>query len=66
MNEQTPLPPAPHVNPAATPDNQVLTEVVVGVVVVAALYFARDVLLPIAVAVLLSFVLSPLVSGLRR
>jgi predicted PurR-regulated permease PerM len=63
MNEQTPLPPAPR---AATPDNQVLTEVVVGVVVVAALYFARDVLLPIAVAVLLSFVLSPLVSALRR
>ena len=66
MNEQTPLPPAPHVNPAVAPDNRVLTEVVVGVVIVAALYFARDVLLPIAVAVLLSFVLSPLVSGLRR
>ena len=66
MNEQTSLPPAAHINPAATPGYQVLTGVVVGVVVVAALYFARDVLLPIAVAVLLSFVLSPLVSVLRR
>jgi predicted PurR-regulated permease PerM len=66
MNEQTSLPPAAHINPPATPGYQVLTGVVVGVVVVAALYFARDVLLPIAVAVLLSFVLSPLVSGLRR
>jgi len=38
----------------------------VGVTVVAALYFAEDILLPITVAVLLSFVLSPLVGVLRR
>lgn len=38
----------------------------VGVVVVAALYLARDVLVPIMLAVLLSFVLAPLVNGLRR
>lgn len=35
-------------------------------IMVAALYFARDVLIPIALAVLLSFVLSPLVTVLRR
>ena len=34
--------------------------------VIAALYFGRDILLPITVAVLLSFVLSPLVGILRR
>jgi len=38
----------------------------VGVVVVAALYLARDVLVPIMLAVLLSFVLAPLVNVLRR
>ena len=34
--------------------------------VIAALYFGKDILLPITVAVLLSFVLSPLVGTLRR
>ena len=33
--------------------------------IVAALYFARDVLVPIALAVLLSFVLAPLVRRLQ-
>ena len=42
-----------------------LTSVVIGVVVVAALYFGREVLVPIALAILLSFVLSPLVGILR-
>jgi predicted PurR-regulated permease PerM len=42
-----------------------LTSVVIGVVVVAALYFGREVLVPIALAVLLGFVLSPLVRILR-
>ncbi|MEO5736318.1 MAG: AI-2E family transporter, partial [Variovorax sp.] len=37
-----------------------------GVVVVAALYLAREVLLPITLAILLSFVLAPLVDVLRR
>ena len=36
------------------------------VVVVAALYFAREVLVPIALALLLSFVLAPLVRILRN
>jgi predicted PurR-regulated permease PerM len=37
----------------------------VGVVVVAALYFSREILVPIALAVLLSFVLAPLVKLLQ-
>jgi predicted PurR-regulated permease PerM len=40
--------------------------VVVGVVAVAALHFGREVLIPITLAVLLSFVLAPLVDLLRR
>lgn len=35
-------------------------------VTVAALYFGRDVFLPLAVAILLTFALAPVVSGLRR
>ena len=38
----------------------------IGVVVVAALYLAREVLVPITVAILLSFVLAPLADLLRR
>src|ERR1700688_4463067 len=37
-----------------------------GVVVVAALYFTREILVPVALAVLLSFVLAPLVRFLQR
>ncbi len=43
-----------------------LTSVVIGVVIVVALYVGRDVLVPIALAILLSFVLAPLVQLLRR
>lgn len=42
-----------------------LTTVLLGVVVVLALYFGREVLVPIALAVLMSFVLAPLVRLLR-
>ena len=48
------------------PGLQALLAVVVGVVVVAALYFGREVLVPITLAVLLSFVLAPIVDLLRR
>ncbi|AHJ66937.1 AI-2E family transporter [Granulibacter bethesdensis] len=51
---------------AETPSSNDLRAVVIGVVVVAALYLGREVLVPITLAVLLSFVLSPLVSVLRR
>ena len=59
-------PSPPNVDPAAHPSYQTLTGLGVGVTVVAALYFGKDILLPITVAVLLSFVLSPLVGALRR
>ena len=51
---------------AGDPSYHTLTGLGVGVTVVAALYFGKDILLPITVAVLLSFVLSPLVGTLRR
>jgi predicted PurR-regulated permease PerM len=54
------------VQSAATQNYATLTGVVVGVVVIAALYFGKEVLLPVTVAILLSFVLSPLVRLLRR
>src|SRR5262249_26872845 len=53
------------VEPSSTPNNGVLAGLVVGVVTILALYFGKDVLLPVTLAVLLSFVLSPLVTLLR-
>ena len=54
------------VPPAELPGVQGLTTLAVAVVVVAALYLAREVLVPITLAILLSFVLAPLVALLRR
>jgi predicted PurR-regulated permease PerM len=51
---------------SASASGSTLTTVLVGVVVVATLYFAREILVPIALALLLSFVLAPLVQLLRR
>jgi len=48
------------------PAGFVFSNIIVGVIVVAALYFAREILVPIALAVLLSFVLAPLVRLLQR
>lgn len=42
-----------------------LTAVFIGVVIIAALYFGRDVLVPLALALLLSFVLAPFVRFLQ-
>ena len=39
---------------------------IVGAVIVATLYFAREILVPIALAVLLSFVLAPLAKLFQR
>jgi predicted PurR-regulated permease PerM len=47
------------------PAGFVFSNFIVGVVVVAVLYFTRDILVPIALAVLLSFVLAPLVRLLQ-
>ncbi len=54
------------VNAAETPGVQGLTMLMVGVVIIVALYLGREVLIPIVLAVLLSFVLVPLVSLLQR
>lgn len=67
MSDQPLLPP-PHrtsVVPPQTPGTSGLMTLATGVVVVAALYFARSVLIPITLAVLLSFVLAPIVGILR-
>src|SRR6185503_19068402 len=56
-------------SPASRGDTRVVRTaaiaVIVGLVIVA-LYFGRDVLLPAAMAVLFSFVLGPVVTGVRR
>ena len=51
---------------AETPGPQGVMTLAVAVVVLAALYFGRDVFIPIVVAVLLAFVLAPFVDLLRR
>ncbi len=48
------------------PAGLAVSNVLIGAVVVAALFFAREILVPIALAVLLSFVLSPVVKALQR
>jgi predicted PurR-regulated permease PerM len=54
------------VDAPATPTLQGLITLAVGVTVVAGLYFARDVLIPITLAVLLSFLVAPLAEFFRR
>ena len=68
MIDRRDLPPAPaaQVIAAETPTLTTLLSLAVGVVVVAALYFGRDVLVPVMLAILLSLILSPLVSLFRR
>jgi len=48
------------------PAGLAFSNVMIGALVVAILYFAREILVPIALAVLLSFVLAPLVRMLQR
>ena len=64
----SPAPPAdpPAVAPAQTPSAPSLFGLLVAVVIIAALYLAREVLIPVTLAILLSFVLAPLVGWLRR
>ncbi len=54
------------VKAADAPHTDSLLGLAVGVVIIAALSVAREVLIPITLAVLLSFVLGPIVAGLRR
>lgn len=51
---------------AEAPGYQSLSSLAYGVVIIAALYIGREVLIPIALAILLSFLLAPLVRLLRR
>ncbi|KQQ23570.1 hypothetical protein ASF53_04325 [Methylobacterium sp. Leaf123] len=61
------VPPRPtRVSAAETPKGPLVSSLVVFAIIVAGLFFAREVLIPIAIAVLLSFVLGPLVNLLRR
>jgi predicted PurR-regulated permease PerM len=64
VNPPQPISPPPRV-PAAAPAAPGMT-IIVAVVLVAALYLGREVLIPITLAVLLSFLLSPAVELLRR
>ena len=71
MSEKTYLLPPPRLTPQDdAPDPMrtldTLATVMVVILSVGVLYFAREILVPIAIAVLLSFVLSPLVKGLRK
>ncbi len=54
------------VTPASMPDMRNLTTLAGGVVVVAGLYMARDILIPVTLAFLLSLVLWPLIRFLRK
>jgi predicted PurR-regulated permease PerM len=54
------------VTPAETPGLRGLLTIAVAVVVIAGLYLGRSMLIPITLAVLLSFLLAPLVNRLRR
>jgi predicted PurR-regulated permease PerM len=69
MSSATPRTPEPPMNTVTPPEGPSLASLVnlaVGVVIVAALYFGRDVFIPIVLSILLSFVLAPLVDLLRR
>jgi predicted PurR-regulated permease PerM len=64
-----PVPPQGRRNrvfPPSSPTLHGLASVITGVVVVCGLYFGREVLIPITLSVLLSFLLAPLVNMLRR
>ncbi|GJD49814.1 hypothetical protein OPKNFCMD_2548 [Methylobacterium crusticola] len=66
-NDDTLIPPRPtRVQAAETPGDGLAAPLVIAAVIVAALYFGREILIPIAIAVLLSFVLGPFVGLLRK
>jgi len=71
MSDNSPIstgripPPAPAV-PAATPGMPVWAAAILVAIAVGALYFGREILVPVTIAMLLSFLLSPLIDLLRR
>ena len=54
------------VTPAQTPQRDMLTMLAIAVVIVTTLYVGRDIILPIVLAVILAFVLTPIVNLLRK
>ncbi|ACL61414.1 AI-2E family transporter [Methylobacterium nodulans] len=62
MADPAPAPPPPALRPAGSP---ILTAGGI-VLAIAGLYFGRDIFVPFALAILLSFALTPLVNWLRR
>lgn len=52
--------------PAVRSSADGLANVAIGAFVIAALYFGREVFVPVALAILFSFVLAPLVKGLQK
>jgi predicted PurR-regulated permease PerM len=65
-NTPTSAEPPASVGAAGPAETSPLLSLQIGVVVVAALYFAKEVLIPVTLAILLSFVLAPLADLLRR
>ncbi|MES2886875.1 MAG: AI-2E family transporter [Pseudomonadota bacterium] len=61
---QTPEPPKPDWSPQSR--SPLAPKVIAGAVVVAGLYYGRDILVPFALAALLGFVLDPMVGWLKR
>ncbi|MDP4003400.1 AI-2E family transporter [Methylobacterium sp. NEAU K] len=59
-------PRATRVVAAETPRAAMASPIVVGATIIAVLYFGREIFIPIAIALLLTFVLTPLVNRLRR
>lgn len=66
VKQRKPIVAAPTARPPELSSDGGLLGLAIGVVVIAALYVAQDVLVPITLAVLLSFVLSPIVGFFRR
>ncbi|RDJ98169.1 AI-2E family transporter [Paraburkholderia lacunae] len=66
FTESRPTRPAARIKPPETPSVQGLITLAVGVTVVAALYFAREILIPVTLAILLSFLVAPLANLLGR
>ncbi len=61
------LPQTRSVEPAGRPEGATVTEFLLPVLLIAAvLYFAREILVPLALAILLSFVLAPLLRKLQK
>jgi len=66
MSIPSSTPPQAEVPPPSVPGISGLMTLIVGIVVLAALYIGKDVFLPIVLAILLAFVLAPFVEIMRR